>query len=75
MLHWARENGCEWDIDTRFAAAQCGHMEVLPWAVSSCCEWVSRTCYQLAQPSSARGGPATGNSVGCVAAGGNWATL
>ena len=39
MLQWVRENGCQWDQDTCFAAVAEGHGDVLRWAREHGCPW------------------------------------
>ena len=34
VLKWLRENGCPWDDDIGWFAAQNGHMDVLRWATT-----------------------------------------
>ena len=37
MLQWARANGCPWDANTCYVAADSGHLEVLQLArVNGC---------------------------------------
>ena len=44
VLKWARENGCPWDEETCWKAAERGHLEVLQWARENGCPWNELTC-------------------------------
>jgi hypothetical protein len=43
VLQWARANGCPWNENTCWGAAQVGHLEVLRWARANGCPWDRRT--------------------------------
>jgi hypothetical protein len=49
IMQWACENGCNWDSQICFNAAQGGHLEVLKWARENGCDWNSSTCSNAAQ--------------------------
>jgi hypothetical protein len=44
VLQWARANGCEWNADTCWVAAQGGHLAVLQWARANGCDWDRVEC-------------------------------
>ena len=48
VLQWAHENGCPWNEDTCWCAAQGGHLHVLQWARANGCPWDERTCKEAA---------------------------
>ena len=40
---WARANGCEWDEETCYYAAEGGHLEVVRWARANDAPWTENT--------------------------------
>jgi hypothetical protein len=48
-LQWARENGCPWNLRTRIASAEGGHLEALQWARANGCPWDEGTCRSAAE--------------------------
>jgi len=44
VLKWARENACDWDVNTCLYAGMNGHLKVLQWLRANGCPWNSDTC-------------------------------
>ena len=48
-LRWARENGCDWNVDACLHAAYGGHLEVLQFLRANDCPWDHWTCYMAVE--------------------------
>ena len=48
-LRWARENGCDWNVDACLNAACGGHLEVLQFLRANGCPWDTWTCYMAVE--------------------------
>ncbi len=49
MLKYAHENGCPWDEQTCWMAAEGGRLDMLKYARENGCPWNDMTCYWAAE--------------------------
>ena len=49
VLQWLRSEGCPWDSNTCYKAAEKGHLSVLQWARSEGCPWNLDVYYAAAE--------------------------